>query len=96
MQIPVRNNKVAIFDRHILLIGSYNWMTAAEHSNDEDAIFVRTSVIAAYESAFENFGTTTSLTGASQYPSVLKRCLDGVKRYLFRPSTYLFEPIVLL
>ena len=52
MQIPVRNNKVAIFDRHILLIGSYNWMTAAEQSNDEDAIFVRTSVIAAYESAF--------------------------------------------
>ena len=60
MQIPVRNNKVAIFDRHILLIGSYNWITAAEQSNDEDAIFVRTSVIAAYESAFENFGTTTS------------------------------------
>src|SRR5205807_5044976 len=28
---PVRNNKVAIFDRHILLSGSYNWMTAAEH-----------------------------------------------------------------
>jgi len=44
--------------------------------------------------SISGFGIGSVLT--TIYPSVLKRCLDGVKGYLFRPSTYLFEPIVLL
>jgi phosphatidylserine/phosphatidylglycerophosphate/cardiolipin synthase-like enzyme len=51
----IMHNKAAIFDRRILLTGSYNWSNAAEQSNDENAIFIRTpSVIAAYQSIFDN------------------------------------------
>jgi hypothetical protein len=55
----IMHNKVAVFDRQVLLTGSYNWSTAAEESNDENAVFIRTpSLVAAYQSAFDNLWLT--------------------------------------
>lgn len=49
----IMHNKVAIFDSRIVLTGSYNWSTAAEASNDENAIFIRTpAVVTAYQAKF--------------------------------------------
>ena len=49
----------AVFDRQVLLTGSYNWSTAAEESNDENAVFIRTpSLVAAYQSTFDNLWLT--------------------------------------
>ncbi len=53
------HNKVAVFDRQVLLTGSYNWSTAAEESNDENAVFIRTpSLVAAFQSTFDNLWLT--------------------------------------
>jgi phosphatidylserine/phosphatidylglycerophosphate/cardiolipin synthase-like enzyme len=53
------HDKVAIFDRFLLLTGSYNWSTAAEKENDENAIFIRTpSLVAAYQSTFDDLWLT--------------------------------------
>lgn len=50
----IMHDKVAIFDRLLLLTGSYNWSTAAEEENDENALFIRTpSLVAAYQSTFD-------------------------------------------
>jgi phosphatidylserine/phosphatidylglycerophosphate/cardiolipin synthase-like enzyme len=55
----IMQNKVAVFDRQVLLTGSYNWSTAAEESNDENAVFIRTpSVVATYQSTFDNLWST--------------------------------------
>jgi hypothetical protein len=55
----IMHNKVAIFDGQVLLTGSYNWSTAAELSNDENALFIRTpAVIAAYQSTFNSLWAT--------------------------------------
>lgn len=55
----IMHNKIAIFDRQVLLTGSYNWSTAAEESNDENALFLRTpSVIATYQTTFDNLWLT--------------------------------------
>ena len=36
-----------------LITGSYNWSTAGEESNDENAMFIRDSaVVAAYQAGF--------------------------------------------
>jgi hypothetical protein len=50
----IMHDKVAIFDRLLLLTGSYNWSTAAEEENDENALFIRTpSLVAAYQWTFD-------------------------------------------
>jgi phosphatidylserine/phosphatidylglycerophosphate/cardiolipin synthase-like enzyme len=50
----IMHDKVAIFDRQVLLTGSYNWSTAAEEENDENALFIRTpSLVAAYQATFD-------------------------------------------
>lgn len=55
----IMHNKVAIFDGRVLFTGSYNWSTAAEENNDENAIFLRNpAVIAAYQSAFNSLWAT--------------------------------------
>ena len=49
----IMHNKVAIVDQRSLVTGSYNWSTAAEESNDENALFMRDpQIVAAYQSAF--------------------------------------------
>jgi hypothetical protein len=49
----IMHHKVAIFDSRLLLTGSYNWSTAAEDSNDENALFLRdNAVVSAYQLAF--------------------------------------------
>ena len=55
----IMHNKVAIFDGQVLLTGSYNWSSAAELSNDENAIFIRDpAVIAAYQGTFNSLWMT--------------------------------------
>jgi phosphatidylserine/phosphatidylglycerophosphate/cardiolipin synthase-like enzyme len=54
----IMHDKYAIFDHRLLLTGSYNWSTAAEDDNDENALFiVDQSLVAAYGSAFEALWT---------------------------------------
>src|SRR5262249_7900570 len=49
----ILHDKFAIFDGRLVLTGSYNWSTAAEDDNDENAVFIRnTSVIAAFQTNF--------------------------------------------
>ncbi len=49
----IMHNKYAIFDGRIMVTGSYNWSTAAEENNDENAVFIRAgSTISAFQSAF--------------------------------------------
>ena len=49
----IMHNKYAIFDECLLFTGSYNWSTAAEQDNDENAVFLRdAAVIAAYQNDF--------------------------------------------
>lgn len=48
------HNKFAIFDRKILLTGSYNWTETAEHYNYENALFLtERSIINEYEKEFD-------------------------------------------
>jgi hypothetical protein len=55
----IMHNKVAIFDGRVLLTGSYNWSSAAENRNDENAIFLRSpAIIAAYQSTFNDLWAT--------------------------------------
>ena len=50
----IMHDKVALFDGQVLVTGSYNWSTAGEQSNDENAVFLRTpALVSAYESTFD-------------------------------------------
>ena len=49
----IMHNKYAIIDGRLLVTGSYNWTTAAEDDNNENALFLRDPpVIAAYQANF--------------------------------------------
>src|SRR5262249_27301900 len=51
--------KFAIFDGRLVLTGSYNWSTAAEEDNDENAVFIRNpSVIQAFQTNFNLIWST--------------------------------------
>ena len=55
----IMHDKVAIFDRQVLLTGSYNWSTAAEEENDENALFIRTpSLVSVYQTKFDSMWLT--------------------------------------
>jgi hypothetical protein len=50
----IMHDKVALFDGQVLVTGSYNWSTAAEQSNDENALLLRTpSLVSVYQSTFD-------------------------------------------
>jgi len=54
----ILHDKFAIFDKRLLLTGSYNWSTNAEE-NDENAVFIRnTSVIEAFQTNFNLMWST--------------------------------------
>jgi hypothetical protein len=49
----IMHNKYAIFDGRLLVTGSYNWSTAAEEDNDENALFISDSrLVSSYLEAF--------------------------------------------
>ena len=54
------HNKFAIFDRQLLLTGSYNWTETAEHYNYENALFLSDkSVIKEYIGEFDSLWSKT-------------------------------------
>src|SRR5262245_6386682 len=55
----ILHDKFAIFDRRLIVTGSYNWSTNAEENNDENAVFIRnTSVIEAFQTNFNLMWST--------------------------------------
>jgi phosphatidylserine/phosphatidylglycerophosphate/cardiolipin synthase-like enzyme len=55
----ILHDKFAIFDGRLVLTGSYNWSTAAEEDNDENAVFIcERSVIQAFQTNFNLMWST--------------------------------------
>jgi hypothetical protein len=55
LQGGIMDNKYAIFDSQVLLTGSYNWLTSAETSNSENAVFIHDApTVDAYQANFNN------------------------------------------
>lgn len=59
-------NKFAIFDKKLLITGSYNWTDNAEHFNYENAIFISDpGTITQYQKEFDRiWDLTMSKEGA--------------------------------
>ena len=56
----IMHHKFAIFDRQLLLTGSYNWSYSAENYNYENSLFLRDrDLISAYEKAFNSLWAST-------------------------------------
>jgi phosphatidylserine/phosphatidylglycerophosphate/cardiolipin synthase-like enzyme len=75
------HHKFAILDRHLIVTGSHNWTTAANHINDETLVAIQNEIVAAhYQREFERlyqnvtFGPTAKLVQASS-----KSCTERVK-----------------
>lgn len=50
----IMHNKFAIFDKRLLVTGSYNWTANAEHSNYENAVFIpNPETIIQYQNEFD-------------------------------------------
>jgi len=55
----ILHDNFAIFDARLVLTSSYNWSTAAEENNDENAEFIRnTSVTRAFQTNFNLMWST--------------------------------------
>ena len=55
----IMHNKFAVFDKKLLVTGSYNWTNNAEHFNYENAVFITDpNVITQYQKNFDNMWRT--------------------------------------
>jgi phosphatidylserine/phosphatidylglycerophosphate/cardiolipin synthase-like enzyme len=57
----IMHNKFAIFDKKLMVTGSYNWTENAEHFNYENAVFIiDPSVISLYQKEFDKIYNSAS------------------------------------
>jgi phosphatidylserine/phosphatidylglycerophosphate/cardiolipin synthase-like enzyme len=58
----IMHNKFAIFDKKLLVTGSYNWTNNAEHFNYENAVFISDpEIINQYQKEFDNIYNSASM-----------------------------------
>jgi phosphatidylserine/phosphatidylglycerophosphate/cardiolipin synthase-like enzyme len=56
------HHKFGLMDNETVIIGSHNWSTAANHTNDEDLLIIRNSTVAAhFNREFDRLLTTAKL-----------------------------------
>ena len=74
----IMHNKFAVFDKKLLVTGSYNWTNNAEHFNYENAIFITDlNVIMQYQKDFDNIWGTAPNIEKKQYGSEQENKLNG-------------------